>query len=77
MVYDPTYNPNAIGVGTGVSMVYDPSAVRSVPAGVGAVSVRGSVMDSFFNQQALSRPYTLTGRNTLFGVGFLGNDPSG
>jgi hypothetical protein len=73
MVYDPTYNPNAIGVGTGVSMVYDPTAVRSVPAGLGGVPVRGSL----FSQQALAAPVTLTGRNTLLGVGFFGADPYG
>jgi len=80
MVYDPTYNPNAIGVGTGVGMVYDPTSLQAASVGVapGVLSrMGGSPLDAIFRTQALARPYTLTGSNSLLGIGLFGMDPYG
>jgi hypothetical protein len=63
--------------GYGISMEPNPSYnyLPVLPnAGVGPL---GGFWQSWHNGMALSRPYTLTGNNSLFAVGFLGANPYG
>jgi hypothetical protein len=63
--------------GYGISMEPNPSYnyLPILPnAGVGPL---GGFWGSWHNGMALSRPYTLTGNNSLFAVGFLGANPYG